>query len=163
MSAGAGTLNIDFSDTAGISSVLTDQGGGMDITPIGQVDGVLPSSNDISTVGQISNGAFIGPPSPFTSDPSGMNSTIGGNSSVRNPNPTGGWEALASNIIGSASKAFGSFVSGSPSAAVMAAKKPTGLTTGNVFTTASGTTNWALIAVIVLAAGVGIYAVVKLA
>jgi hypothetical protein len=162
MSAGAGTLNIDFSDTQGISSVLTSQGGGMDVSPAGQVNNVLPSGI-MDILNYTGSPPFVPPVSSSSSDPMGISSTIGSNNSANNPNPTGGWELLASSILNNATKAFSTFVSGSPSAAVPGAKKPTGMTTSNMFTTSTGQTNWALIVLIIAASGLGIWAIVKFA
>lgn len=156
MAAGdAGVLNIDYSQAG---SVITDQGvPGLDTT-VYDTNSVVPTPTDMAPAMAAAAGV------PFVPAPTGM--TVDGASSTAaatNPNNTGGWENTAMNIINAAAKGFSTYVSGSPSAGIPRTKSPTGKNVSGILTTASGQTNWAMIALIAVAAGLGVWALIRYA
>lgn len=80
----------------------------------------LAGQMDAFPGGAISGGGY------FASDPAGI-STVSINPAL-NPNPTGGWQQTAKDILGLAAGAFQVFEKGSPSVATPPGKKPTGTT-----------------------------------
>ena len=124
---------------------------------------VVPSSDDMGQAMAAAAGVpFVPAPSGATADPVGSGG-LNNNPSV-NPTANGGWQSIATALINSAAKGFSTFVAGSPSVGVPGARSITGKTTGGgLLTTASGQTNWAMVALVVAGAGVGIWALVKFA
>lgn len=120
---------------------------------------VVPDMSALNLPGQLpgipgggaSNGGY------YTSDPAGMN-VLHTDPKV-NPTQSGGYMQALAQIAAAASQSFTTFVKGSPSVAIPAAKTPThgGLGGALSLTTPQGTTNWTTIAII---AGLGIIGVV---
>lgn len=123
---------------------------------------VVPSSDALGAAMAAAAGVpFVPTTSGPTADPSGI-SAINYNAAV-NPTPTGGWMQTAQSILNAATKGFSTFTSGSPSAAIPAARNSLGKSIGGPLTTSTGATNWPLIALILAGAGIGIWALVKYA
>lgn len=126
---------------------------------------VVPDVSMLNLPGQLpgipgggaSNGGY------HASDPSGIN--VVHTDPAVNPTPSGGYMQALAQIAAAASQSFTTFVKGSPSVAIPAAKTPTsgGLGGALSLTTPQGTTNWTTIAIIAALGIVGVVLVVKYA
>jgi hypothetical protein len=161
--ATASTLTVPLENTD--FSLTQDQIGYTDgyVPPSGLV---VPDASVINLPGQIpgipgggaSNGG-IG-----ASDPSGIN-VLHADPSV-NPTPTGGYVQALASIAASASSAFTTYVKGSPSVGIPAARRPLGtpsLGGALSLTTPQGTTNWTTVAILIALMGVGGFLLYKYA
>lgn len=165
---GSDFSTIDFSS----SGAAVDVGAGAtmglgnpadDIYTAPPVNSVVPDTSNIDLPGQLSGipGGDASDGGMAAADPSGVNQIY--KTAAVNPTPTGGYMSALSSIAASAASAFTTFVKGSPSVAVPAAKSTAGKTAtgGGLLTTAAGTTNWTTIAIIVAVGIAGIVIVVK--
>lgn len=118
---------------------------------------VVPDTSGLDLPGQFTsmpgganvNGGIYG------ADPSGINVVYPDPSA--NPNPTGGYMTTAQQLIQLAQQGMKTFASGSPSAAIPAARKPGSLTSPFV-NPATGQTNWTMVGGIVVVGIVGMIA-----
>lgn len=126
---------------------------------------VVPDTSALNLPGQLpgipgggaSNGAV------YSSDPMGMSALH--TSAAVNPTPTGGYMDDLAKIVAAASSSFSTFVKGSPSVAVPAARTPVsgGLAGALSLTTPTGQTNWTTIGIVAVVLVVGAVLVVKYA
>jgi hypothetical protein len=140
--------HICYGSAAGLAgSDISDLYSTPDYTPVvpdvSSLD--LPGQFDSMPGGSSTNGGYL------SADPSGMN-VIYTDGSV-NPNPTGDWQKIASQVVSLAAQGARTFAAGSPTTAIPPARRP--LQTSSLLTTPTGQTNWLLIGGAVVI-GVGI-------
>jgi len=155
----------DFDITSLDTPAVFNQGWQSNDSYYGAGGPVVPDTSSLNLPGQLpgipgggaSNGAV------YTSDPMGM-SALHTSASV-NPTPTGGYMDDLAKIVAAASSSFSTFVKGSPSVAVPAARTPVsgGLAGALSLTTPTGQTNWTTIGIIAILGVVGVVLVVKYA
>ena len=137
--------------------------------PIGQIEDfansvsspdytpVVPDTSMLDLSGQFPSmpGGYIAMGPPLSADPSGMN-VIATNPAV-NPNPTGNWQGIASQIMGLAAQGMRTFSAGSPSTAIPPARRP--LNTQTLFAApGSSKTNWLVIGGVVVVGVAALFA-----
>jgi hypothetical protein len=140
--------HICYGSAAGIAgSDFTDFYNSPDYTP------VVPDPSNLDLPGQFDSmpGGLSTPGGYYSSDPSGANVIYTDPSA--NPNPTGGWQQIASQVVSLAAQGAKTFAAGSPTTAIPPARKP--LQTSSLLTNATGQTNWLLIGGVVVV-GVGV-------
>lgn len=157
-----GSVGLNIGSQADVSSALG-----------GDLGGDL-ASNESYNLGEnlvVPDPTQVNLPGQFASMPGGANINSGiatpdGNAIYTDPNanatPTGGYLSALASVAASASKAMTTFIAGSPSVAIPAAKIPQGKTVGGGFlTTSTGATNWTTVGIIVVVGIVGLVVLAK--
>jgi hypothetical protein len=140
--------HICYGSAAGIAgSDFTDFYNSPDYTP------VVPDTSNLDLPGQFDSmpGGYSTPGGFYSADPSGANVIYTDPSA--NPNPTGGWQTVASQVLSLAAQGARTYAAGSPTTAIPPARKP--LHTSSLLTTPTGQTNWLIVGgAVVLGVGV---------
>jgi hypothetical protein len=115
---------------------------------------VVPDMSMVDMSGQMSGmpGGDLPMGPPLSPDALGINA-IATNPAV-NPNPTGNWQGIASQIVGLAAQGMRTFSSGSPSPAIPPVRRP--LNTQSLFAApGSSSTKWMVVGGVVVV-GIGV-------
>lgn len=123
---------------------------------------VVPDTTGLNLPGQLpgipGGGASNG--GSAASDPSGIN--VLHTDPTVNPTPTGGYMQALAQVAAAASQSFTTYVKGSPSVAIPAARTPLSTISGALsLTSATGQTNWTTVFIIVGILGVGGFLLIK--
>jgi hypothetical protein len=131
-------------DLSGISSDASAYFNSPDYSP------VVPDVSNLDLPGQFDSmpGGASTPGGFYSSDPSGANVIYIDHTA--DPNATGGWQNVASQVLSLASKGMSAFASGGPSPAVPPARRPLNSPTTFALPGTSGQTNWLLVGGIIV-------------
>jgi hypothetical protein len=155
----------NYTPTSGTTDLFVGPGLSPDSAYAPGYSPVVPDTTQLNLPGQL-NGLPGGGASSGTvtaSDPMGINAVH--TAPGVNPTPTGGYMQSLAQVAAAASQSFSTFVKGSPSVAVPAAKSPlTGGIGGALsLTTPTGGTNWLLVGGVLALLAIGVVVVVKYA
>lgn len=138
-SSGEPLYSVDYGNPNGVATLPdTSYSGALVIPDTSMLN--LPGQMPGLPGGGASNGHM------GASDPSGVNGLY--LDPTVNPTPTGGYMSALDSVLKAASTGFSTYVKGSPSVAIPPPKKASG---GMLSSVLSGTTNWMVVGVVVVA------------